>query len=332
MSDTPSPRGQSVQLDCVGKSYGRAEVLKDFSLDIPGGSFCTLLGASGSGKTTLLKLIAGFEAMDGGAIRIGGRDVSRVPVNRRNIGMVFQNYALFPHMSVQDNVAFGLDMRRVPKAEVEQRVAETLVMVGLDTLDTRYPRELSGGQQQRVALARALVIRPDILLMDEPLGALDKNLRASLQSQIKQLQSRLGITIVFVTHDQEEALHMSDMIVVLERGRIEQVGSPRDLYQQPVNRFVASFLGECNYIQLGGRPHGVRPEKLRIGASASAATHQLSGTVEELTFLGANLRIVAKTAEGNMVALAAADASTAALAAGQPLLFGFMAEDAMPMA
>jgi ABC-type Fe3+/spermidine/putrescine transport system ATPase subunit len=331
MSQPTPPRGQSVQLDRVSKSYGRAEVLRDFTLEIPGGAFCTLLGASGSGKTTLLKLIAGFETLDGGAIRIGGRDVSRTPVNRRNIGMVFQNYALFPHMSVRDNVAFGLDMRRVPKPEASGRVAEAMAMVGLDGFGARYPRELSGGQQQRVALARALVIRPDILLMDEPLGALDKNLRASLQSEIKRLQARLGVTIVFVTHDQEEALHMSDLIVVLERGVIEQVGTPRELYQRPANRFVASFLGECNYLALDGVEHGVRPEKLRIGTAAGDAAYQRQGTIEELTFLGTGLRVLARTSDGPLVALAPVDAASSALAVGNPLTLGFDARDAMPL-
>jgi ABC-type Fe3+/spermidine/putrescine transport system ATPase subunit len=331
MNDLTPPRGQSVQLDCVRKAYGRTVVLRDFSLEIPAGRFCTLLGASGSGKTTLLKLIAGFETLDSGAIRIGGRDVSRTPVNRRNIGMVFQNYALFPHMSVRDNVAFGLDMRRVPKPEAAARVAEAMAMVGLDGFGARYPRELSGGQQQRVALARALVIRPDILLMDEPLGALDKNLRASLQSEIKRLQARLGVTIVFVTHDQEEALHMSDLIVVLERGTIEQVGTPRELYQRPANRFVASFLGECNYLTLGGVPHGIRPEKLRIGAAAAMATHRREGIVEELTFLGTGLRIMTDTPDGQLIALVPVDAASGALAVGQGLTLGFETADAMPM-
>jgi ABC-type Fe3+/spermidine/putrescine transport system ATPase subunit len=182
-----------------------------------------------------------------------------------------------------------------------------------------------------VALARALVIRPDILLMDEPLGALDKNLRASLQSEIKRLQARLGVTIVFVTHDQEEALHMSDLIVVLERGVIEQVGTPRELYQRPANRFVASFLGECNYLALDGVEHGVRPEKLRIGTAAGDAAYQRQGTIEELTFLGTGLRVLARTSDGPLVALAPVDAASSALAVGNPLTLGFDARDAMPL-
>ncbi|MCQ4159333.1 ABC transporter ATP-binding protein [Roseomonas sp. GC11] len=330
MSAPLSP-GKAVVLERVRKSYGPVEVLRDFSLEITAGSFCTLLGASGSGKTTLLKLIAGFETLDGGAIQIGGRDVSHVPVNRRNIGMVFQNYALFPHMSVRDNVAFGLEMRRVPKAEAAPRITEALAMVGLEGLERRAPRELSGGQQQRVALARALVIRPDILLMDEPLGALDKTLRASLQRQIKQLQARLGVTIIFVTHDQEEALHMSDLIVVLEKGRIEQAGTPQELYRRPANRFVASFLGECNILTLDGTPHGIRPEKLRLGAMASTLPHRREGVVSELTFLGPHLRVTADTAEGPLTALTDADHATACRL-GERILLGFSGEDAMPLA
>ncbi|MFC0407067.1 ABC transporter ATP-binding protein [Roseomonas elaeocarpi] len=322
MNDAPT-QGQSVEIDRVRKSYGPTQILRDFSLAVPGGSFCTLLGASGSGKTTLLKLIAGFEVLDGGAIRLGGRDISHVPVNRRNIGMVFQNYALFPHMSVQDNVAFGLSMRRVPKAEAAARVAEALEMVGLAPLAGRYPRQLSGGQQQRVALARALVIRPDLLLMDEPLGALDKNLRSSLQSEIKRLQARLGVTILFVTHDQEEALHMSDLIVVLDAGRIEQVGSPQALYRRPANRFVASFLGDCNFVELEGRTLAVRPEDVMLGKNIHDGMHRRSATVEEATFLGSHLRVTLRSGNDRIVALAPFGEYEGAFSSGSHLEMGF---------
>ena len=327
MNDAPKPPGQSLEIDRVRKSYGPTQILRDFSLDVPGGSFCTLLGASGSGKTTLLKLIAGFETLDGGAIRLGGRDIGQVPVNRRNIGMVFQNYALFPHMSVRDNVAFGLSMRRVARAETAARVAEALEMVGLAPLAGRYPRQLSGGQQQRVALARALVIRPDLLLMDEPLGALDKNLRASLQSEIKRLQTRLGVTIVFVTHDQEEALHMSDLIVVLDGGRIEQVGSPQALYRRPANRFVASFLGDCNFVERDGRTFAVRPEELMLGPRVSDGMHRAAGVVEEATFLGAHLRVVVRSGGERLVALVPAAAEKPDLTVGRQVELGFAPAD-----
>ncbi|SEF15839.1 putative spermidine/putrescine transport system ATP-binding protein/spermidine/putrescine transport system ATP-binding protein [Rhizobiales bacterium GAS191] len=322
-------RGKSVRLEQVSKSYGAAQVLRDFSLEVPAGSFCTLLGASGSGKTTLLKLIAGFEALDGGSIHIGERDVGHVPVAKRNIGMVFQNYALFPHMSVAANIAFGLEMRRLARAEVRRRMSEALALVGLQEFGDRYPRQLSGGQQQRVALARALVISPDILLMDEPLGALDKNLRQGLQLQIKELQARLGVTIIFVTHDQEEALNLSDRIVVLNKGRIEQEGTPKELYLRPVNRFVASFLGECNCLEVEGRSHGVRPEKLRIGPAADCATYRLEGVVTDVTFLGNAIRIGVRHRDARIVASVPVDDLSGATVPGQTVQLGYAASDAM---
>ena len=321
--------GQSVELAGIAKSYGATSVLRGFDLTVPAGSFCTLLGASGSGKTTLLKLIAGFERPDAGRIRIGARDVADVAVARRNIGMVFQNYALFPHMRVRANVAFGLDMRRVPKAESARRVDEALALVGLSEQADRMPAALSGGQQQRVALARALVIQPDVLLMDEPLGALDKNLRQGLQLQLKQLQARLGVTIIFVTHDQEEAMQLSDTIVLLDRGRIAQVGSPREMYLHPASRFVATFLGECNCLELDGRQVGVRPERLRLGG---ALPHQLEAVVTDVTFLGGQLRIRAARV-GMAEELVALVPVSEALppAVGDRVTLGFAPADAMPL-
>ncbi|MBM9400680.1 ABC transporter ATP-binding protein [Gluconacetobacter azotocaptans] len=324
--------GKSVRLDAIRKSYGTTTVLRDLSLDIPAGCFCTLLGSSGSGKSTLLKLIAGFETPDAGVIRIGGNDVGKVPVNRRNIGMVFQNYALFPHMSVRHNVSFGLDMRRISPSESARRVDEALEMVGLDDLADRRPRDLSGGQQQRVALARALVIRPDILLMDEPLGALDRALRQTLQVQIRVIQKELGITVIFVTHDQEEALHMSDQIVLMRQGAIEQAGSPWELYRQPKNRFVASFLDECNYVELPSGPAGIRPARLRLGADARTQDHVMSGRVERVTFLGANMRVTARVGQADVVALVPTENEPDRFSVGQLVEIGFADADVMPIA
>jgi ABC-type Fe3+/spermidine/putrescine transport system ATPase subunit len=323
--------GKSVHLEGIGKSYGKARVLDGFDLTIDQGRFCTLLGASGSGKTTLLKLIAGFETQDTGRIRIGEHDMTGVPVARRNIGMVFQNYALFPHMRVRDNVAFGLEMRRVPRAERAQRVAEALEMVELADFADRYPAALSGGQQQRVALARALVIRPDVLLMDEPFGALDKNLRQGLQQALKQLQMRLGITVIFVTHDQEEAMELSDSIVLLRQGRIEQVAPPREMYRSPRNRFVAGFLGECNFRQGAEGLIGIRPECLRVG-TAIRADHTIDAVITAITFLGGHLRVRAAGAGQDYVAFIPAASADAGLVVGQAALLGYDDADAMRLA
>jgi len=322
-----SGTGQNVRLERLYKSYGAPRVLEDISLDIPAGCFCTLLGASGSGKSTLLKLIAGFEKPDSGRILVDDQDIAPVPVRRRNIGMVFQNYALFPNMSAARNVAFGLEMRKLRRAEIAERVCNALAMVGLDELGDRMPRQLSGGQQQRVALARALVIEPAILLMDEPLGALDKALRQDLQQELRRLHARLGITVVFVTHDQEEALQLSDLLVVLERGRIAQYGAPRALYEMPASGFVASFLGECNFLEISGRRCVLRPEHLRLGANAGALQHRIEAHVAEIRFLGPNLRVTLRNAKGEFVALAPVDGHTSAMAVGQPVTAGFNSQD-----
>ncbi len=330
MSQSLGP-GQSVQLDGITKTYGPTKILSGFDLTIAGGSFCTLLGASGSGKTTLLKLIAGFERPDAGRIHIGARDMTDVPVARRNIGMVFQNYALFPHMRVRDNVSFGLEMRRVPRDERRQRVAEALALVELEAFADRYPAALSGGQQQRVALARALVIRPDVLLMDEPFGALDKNLRQGLQLELKQLQMRLGITVVFVTHDQEEAMELSDIIVLLHQGQIEQVAAPREMYLKPKNRFVASFLGECNYRSVGDKIHGVRPERLQIHAARLQTDHAMDATITGITFLGGHLRVRVRSEGQDFVAFLPAGSSDDTFAVGQAVHVGYDNPDMMAL-
>jgi ABC-type Fe3+/spermidine/putrescine transport system ATPase subunit len=300
--------GESVTIQGLTKCYGDVVALNDVSLDVPAGEFCTLLGASGSGKTTLLKVIAGFEAHDAGTIAIGGRDVGGTPVAGRNIGMVFQNYALFPHMSVHRNVAFGLEMRRFAQTEIEKKVREALALVSLSDLAERFPSELSGGQQQRVALARALVINPDILLMDEPLGALDKNLRQSIQLQLKALHREIGATIVYVTHDQEEALHLSDRIVILDEGRIVQTGPSRELYFSPVNPFVAGFLGECNFLTLDdGSEVGLRPEALLITAAGAGSGSRIEMTLETAVFMGSGVKLVGRYRDQQVVALVGND-------------------------
>ncbi|WP_428686328.1 ABC transporter ATP-binding protein [Reyranella sp.] len=253
------------------------------TLDIAAGEFFSLLGPSGCGKTTSLRMIAGFEHPDSGRVHVGGRDITDLPVHRRDMGMVFQSYALFPHRTVAENVAFGLRMREVPKPEIERRVAAALAQVALTGFETRKPGQLSGGQQQRVALARALVVEPPVLLCDEPLGALDRKLRQQMQFELKELQKRLGVTLVFVTHDQEEALAMSDRIAVMNGGKVEQVGTPTEIYERPRTRFVADFIGEINILEEGGRLRALRPEKIRLVAAEGA---RLSGTVETSNYLG----------------------------------------------
>lgn len=237
-----------VELRGVSKQYGGARAVERIDLRVGHGEFYSLLGPSGCGKTTTLRLIAGFERPDQGEVLIGGRDVGSSPPYRRDVNTVFQHYALFPHMTVAENVAFGLEQRKVPTEQIGGRVAEALEMVRLRHLERRRPTELSGGQQQRVALARALVIRPTVLLLDEPLGALDLKLRKQMQGELKDLQQQVGITFVYVTHDQEEALTMSDRIAVMSDGHVLQEGSPREIYERPATRFVADFIGLTNFL------------------------------------------------------------------------------------
>lgn len=238
-----------IRFDAVSKLYGALCVVDKLNLDIKRGEFVSLLGPSGSGKTTLLMMLAGFENATNGQILVDGQRVNDVPSHKRDMGVVFQNYALFPHMSVSENIAFPLQMRGVSKVEITDRVKRALEMVQLDHLLDRKPAQLSGGQQQRVALARALVFEPRVVLMDEPLGALDKQLREQMQLDIRALHQRLGLTIVFVTHDQGEALTMSDRIAVFNKGKIEQIGTPRQIYDNPASRFVAEFIGETNLLE-----------------------------------------------------------------------------------
>ncbi len=237
-----------VELRRVSKAYGATEVVRDLSLEIKDGEFLTLLGASGSGKTTCLRMVAGFVIPDSGQVMLGGRDATRLPAWRRNTGMVFQSYALFPHLSVAENVAYGLTVRRTPKPEIAARVAEVLRLVRLEEFKDRKPAQLSGGQKQRVALARAVAIRPEVLLLDEPLSALDLKLRGELQAEIRRIQQTLGITTLFVTHDQGEALGISDRVAVMREGKILQVDTPVALYQRPASSYVANFVGTTNFI------------------------------------------------------------------------------------
>jgi putative spermidine/putrescine transport system ATP-binding protein len=239
---------ESLELENVSKRFGAVAAVEPLTLAVQAGALLALLGPSGCGKTTTLRIIAGFERPDSGLVRIGGRDVTPEPPNRRRLGMVFQNYSLFPHMTVAENIAFGLKMAKVPRSEIPSRVSEALSLVRLPGFEDRSPAQLSGGQQQRVALARSLVTSPAVLLLDEPLGALDKNLRESMQFELRQLQKRLGITTVLVTHDQEEALTMSDSVAVMNHGRVLQVGPPQEVYARPKERFVSEFLGTSNLL------------------------------------------------------------------------------------
>src|SRR5258707_5892570 len=247
---------RGVTIEHVSFGYGSTPVLDDISLDVVRGEFFAFLGPSGSGKTTLLRLIAGFGTPSAGRILIGERDLTRLPPWSRNVGMVFQSYALWPHMTVAKNVAFGLERRKFSRAEVERKVRDALDLVGLGALADRRPAQLSGGQQQRVALARTLVIEPEVLLLDEPLSNLDARLRVDMRSELRQLQRKLGLTAIYVTHDQEEANAIADRIAVLDQGRIQQIGTPLDLYDQPANRFVATFLGTANLIEGTIAPDG----------------------------------------------------------------------------
>ncbi|CRK54069.1 Sulfate/thiosulfate import ATP-binding protein CysA [Rhodococcus sp. RD6.2] len=260
----------------ANKNYGDFAALDNLSLEIPSGSLTALLGPSGSGKSTLLRSIAGLEHPDSGTITIAGKDVTGVPPQKRDIGFVFQHYAAFKHMTVRDNVAFGLKIRKRPKAEIEKRVNELLGIVGLDGFQHRYPAQLSGGQRQRMALARALAVDPQVLLLDEPFGALDAKVREDLRTWLRRLHDEVHVTTVLVTHDQEEALDVADRIAVLNKGRIEQVGTPRDLYDSPANDFVMSFLGPV--AKLNGQL--VRPHDIRVGRDPSMAVAQKAGTAE----------------------------------------------------
>ncbi|MGW0757707.1 ABC transporter ATP-binding protein [Streptomyces sp. NPDC002814] len=322
---TPSGTGTGKPLSVTDlrKTYGGVTAVDTVSMEIAGGEFVTFLGASGSGKTTTLMMIAGFCEPDSGSIVAGGRDVTRLAPQKRGLGFVFQQYLLFPHMTVWENVAFPLQLRDVPKAELRRRVGETLEMAGLSAMARRRPRELSGGQQQRVALCRALVYRPPVILMDEPLGALDKKLRDQLQTEIKRIQQELGLTVIYVTHDQEEALVLSDRIAVMRDGRIDQFDTPRELFERPGTPFVADFLGAANFLpgtvkqqtseqtlvrlDTGGMLEA-RPQPGAEGTRVRAAVQPgrlalctpgdgfCTGTVETVTYVGTLVRVTVRPA------------------------------------
>ena len=296
MNRVKEGRGARIDLRNLTRIYGDVVAVDDVSLGIQGGEFLTLLGPSGSGKTTTLRMIAGFEAPTAGDILIDGSSIVATMPNERNIGMVFQNYALFPHMTVFKNIAFPLEMRRGKRGTISEKVAEVLELVRLPGYEGRYPRQLSGGQQQRTALARALVFNPQVLLMDEPLGALDRKLREGLQLEIKHLQQQLRITVIYVTHDQEEALVMSDRIAVINQGRIEQLGTPKEIYEQPRSRFVAGFVGETNLLK--GEVHEAGPSRsiVRVGRGVHVLIESVDGLERgmdvELTIRPASIRFL----------------------------------------
>jgi putative spermidine/putrescine transport system ATP-binding protein len=282
-----------VRLRELRKHYGEVVAVDGVDLDIRAGEFFTMLGPSGSGKTTTLRMIAGFEIPDSGSIELAGEDVSGLPPYERPVNTVFQDYALFPHMTVQQNVEYGLMVKRVPKAERRQRAAEALSMVRLTGYGARKPAQLSGGQRQRVALARAMVNRPKVLLLDEPLGALDLKLRQEMQIELKRIQQEAGITFVYVTHDQEEALTMSDRVAVFNEGRIEQVGPPAEIYEHPASEFIAGFVGVSNVLERDGRRYTVRPEKIHIlgdGDAAEPGWHVEEGVAHDVVYVGAMTR------------------------------------------
>ena len=346
----------------VSRFYGAHAALQDVSIDFPDGGFYGLLGPSGSGKTTLLRMIAGFDFPDGGSIAIGGEDVAGTPVQHRQIGMVFQNYALFPNMSVFDNIAFGLSVRGTARAETKQRVTEALDLVQLGGLGERRPHQLSGGQRQRVALARAIVTRPRVLLLDEPLSALDKALRVGMQVELKRIQREVGITTIFVTHDQEEALTMSDRIGILRDGRLEQEGPPAEIYDNPASEFVATFLGEANIFRgkvedggltladgtrlrcrralsapgaaAGTAACAVRPERITLRdaaeTQAAAAANRLNARVTKQVFAGNSISYLLDW-RGETVKVFAQNTGAPPFEEGAEVTLEWMAESTLPL-
>ena len=351
----------AVEITDVSKRFGSVVAVMDFSLQVEKGELVTLLGPSGCGKTTTLRIVAGFERPDTGRVFIFGREVTHVPPERRDVGMVFQNYALFPHMTVFQNVAFPMKIARRPKREIREKVREFLALVRLEGLENRYIGQLSGGQKQRVALARALARSPKILLLDEPLSALDAKIRVQLREEIRQLQQKLGITTLYVTHDQEEALSISDRIVVMNEGRIEQIGSPTEVYFSPRTFFVASFVGTMNFFpgvverreeKLGLRWHdlflripegaevregeevsvGVRPERLELFLEREDVPpnyNLIPGEVSFVTFLGSVMRVEVVLRDGNKVKIDLPTKGSIAPREGQKVFFGFAPEDAV---
>ncbi len=351
----------AISLGGVTKRYGEERVVDDVSLEIAPGEFFSLLGPSGSGKTTTLMMIAGFASIEEGRILVDGDDIAAQPPQKRGFGMVFQNYAIFPHLNVFENVAFPLRARRVAAAEIERRVREALALVRLERFGERFARQLSGGQQQRVAIARAIVFQPKVVLMDEPLGALDKNLRYEMQVEIKEIKRRLGMTVVYVTHDQEEAMNMSDRIGIMNHGRVEQVGPPTEIYERPNSTFIARFLGEANLLpgELAGIADGiatvvlpdglrlravapkpiapgkpvevfVRPERVSLTAAPAVneALNGVSGRVRRTSFLGNILRYVVE-AGATEITVDAQNAGSRRLAPGDQVVLCWKVADSL---
>jgi len=313
----------------VSRIFGTVRAVDNVSLEVGEGEFFTLLGPSGCGKTTLLRMIAGFSELDGGEIRFGAERIDRLPAHVRDIGMVFQNYAVFPNLTVAGNVAYGLKARKVAAPETERRVEEALALVQLTGYGARWPHQLSGGQLQRVAIARALVIRPRVLLFDEPLSNLDARLRVSMRTEIRELQKSLGITAIYVTHDQEEAMSVSDRIALMNAGRLEQVGVPVDIYRHPVSRFAAEFMGTTNLVAarvLGGGGDALvslRPEALRFASDAPAEWPVLSGSVAHLELLGPLMRLDMRLADGTILKAAMLDAPDRQVQAGAAISLAY---------
>ena len=349
-----------VELSKVTKRFGDTEVVKSLDLLVEKGEFLTFLGPSGCGKTTTLRMIGGFEQPTSGTILLAGKVVGNLPPYKRDVNTVFQSYALFPHMTVAENVAYGLEQKRLPKAEIQRKVADVLAMVRMDSFGKRRPRELSGGQQQRVAVARAIVNSPAVLLLDEPLGALDLKLRKEMQVELKQLHRRLGMTFIYVTHDQEEALTMSDRVAVMNGGRIEQIGSPVEIYCRPKTRFVADFIGDTNLltgtvtdagqalslagerVPIAGRsplPEGaeahlsVRPEMVTVkttnGANTISAHPALRGTVEETIFVGSVWKTIVRLPGGEKVTASEPPTSHGYIEPGTAVTVEWAAESAV---
>jgi ABC-type Fe3+/spermidine/putrescine transport system ATPase subunit len=315
--------GPVLQLQRLTKRFDQVSALVSVSLDVEPGSFFALLGPSGCGKTTTLRLIAGFEEPTSGDVLLNGRSLLRLPPYARNISTVFQSYALFPHLTVDGNIGFGLRQKRVPEAEARRRVAEVTDLLELEGKGRRYPHQLSGGERQRVALARSLVLHPEVLLLDEPLSALDPSLRRQVRSELRALQRRVGVTFIFVTHDQEEALSLADRIALFRSGRVEQVGTPREVYERPVSRFAAGFMGAVNWLE----GFGVRPEDVRIARQApDGDSRSLRGTVRGATFLG-NLLHVETEVDGGRRVVAELGERDAGFEAGEPVQVWWRPQD-----
>jgi putative spermidine/putrescine transport system ATP-binding protein len=310
-TQSPPPEADVV-LRGIRKTYGDVVAVDSIDLEIARGEFFTMLGPSGSGKTTTLRIIAGFERPDSGRVELNGADVTRRPPYERDVNTVFQDYALFPHMTVADNVEYGLRVKGVRRQERRSRAEDALALVRLEGFGGRRPVQLSGGQRQRVALARAIVNHPEVLLLDEPLGALDLKLRQEMQTELKRIQQQVGITFVYVTHDQEEALTMSDRIAVFSQGRIDQIGTPAEIYERPANEFVAAFVGISNLLEREGRRFTIRPEKMKLlgeGERPDAADHVERGTIRDVIYAGMITRYVIDLEQGGELVVVRQNAS-----------------------